>query len=160
MSFNITGDADYLGGIDYSDLTKIGKFQNALVITKQIQANTTEEFKAEESEDIVKSIEKESPNAPLPGFARLIDVKLNIRGNSSDVDVEIFQSETYREIDRVVKIREESVSDSPSNYTLGAGIGVPYVEKDGGNQIYFRVEENSGSTCEVDIEFNWLNIRE
>jgi len=160
MSFNITEDADYLGGIDYSDLTRIGKFQNALVITNQIQANATEEFQADESDDIVKSIEKQNPDAPLPGFARLIDVKINVRGNSSNLDIEIFQSESYREIDRVVRISQESVSATPNNFTLGAGIGVPYVEKDGGNQIYFRVEENSGSTCEVDIEFNWLNIRE
>lgn len=160
MSFNITGDADYLGGIDYSDLTKIGKFQNAVVITNQIEANATEEFKADTGEDIVKDIERENPDAPLPGFARLIDLKLNIRGNSSDVDVLIHQSSDRREIDQVVKVTGESVSATPNSYTLGAGIGVPYVEGEGGNQIYFTVEENSGSTCEVDIEFNWLNIRE
>lgn len=160
MSFNITDDADYLGGIDYSDLTRMGKFENAVVITEQISANATEQFKADDSEDIVKDVQIHNDDAPLPSFARLIDVKINIRGNSTDVDVAVYQGDQFREIDQVIRVEGENVSDSPSTYTLGAGIGVPYVERDSENQIYFEVAEKSGATCEVDIEFDWLNVRQ
>ena len=159
MSFNIQEDANFVGGIDYSDLTKIGKFNNAEVITNGISANATEQFNFDESNDFVKSTNQLRDEAVLPQFARLIDVKFNVRGNSQDSELLIYQSEQYREVDQVVSITQNSVSDTPSTFILGSGIGVPFVNKEKESDIYFEIIEKSGNTSEYDIEFNWLNVR-
>ena len=159
MSFDITDDANFLGGIDFSDLTRIGKFNNAVVITNEISPNATEEFAADERDSFVKKVELTDVDVNLPGVARLISIKLNVRGSSTDSSFRIHQASQRREIDRVISVRNESVSSTPNSFLIGGGIGTPYINKDDENQIYFTVDENSGNTAEYDIEFNWLNVR-
>jgi len=159
MSFNITDDANYLGGIDFSDLTKIGKFSNAVVITKEIDPNTTRQFIADERSDFVNSVELSDTDVILPTIARIISLKVNIRGNSTNSVIRVHQSSQRREIDRVIQISDESVDATPNTFLLGGGIGVPFINKDDEEQIYFEIEEKSGNTSEYDIEFNWLNVR-
>lgn len=159
MSFEITDDANFLGGIDFSDLTRIGKFNDAIVITKQIEPNGLRKFPADERNSFVKSVELQNPDAILPTVARLINVKVNVRGSSTDTDISIHQSSERREIDRVLQINREDVNTTPNTFLIGGGIGTPFVNKDKESQIYFTIDEKSGNTAEYDIEFNWLNIR-
>lgn len=159
MSFDITDDANFLGGIDFSDLTRIGKFNDAVVFTNEISANQTKQFSADESDDFVDKVEVVNPNAILPGVARLVSVKFNIQGSSTDTTLKIHQSSSRREIDKVVEIVDESVDTTPNTFIMGGGVGTPYANKDGEEQIYFEVEEKSGNPAEYQVEFNWLNIR-
>jgi len=159
MSFNIQEDANFVGGIDYSDLTKIGKFNNGEIITEELSANSTEQFKFDESDDFVKEANKLRDESLLPVFARLIDIKVNVRGSSTESAIRVFQSNSYREIDQVVNVGDNTVANTPSTFTLGSGIGVPFVNKQEEEQIYFEIEEISGNPSSYDIEFNWLNVR-
>jgi hypothetical protein len=159
MSFEITDDANFLGGIDFSDLTRIGKFNNAVVVTNEISPNSVQEFTADERDSFVKQVQLTEKDSNLPGVARLISIKLNVRGFSTESSFKVHQASQRREIDRVISIRNESVDSTPNSFLIGGGIGTPYINKDNENQIYFTVEEESGNTAEYDIEFNWLNVR-
>lgn len=158
MSYGITDDVNFLGDIDYTELLKGGRFTTATIVTQEIDPDSNKQFKASEEDEFVDTVEITPEGHDLPLIARLISVKVNVRGSSTDSRVIVYQSSARDEIDQVADISDLSVSDTPQTFTLGAGLGIPYVNKDRENQIYFEVEELSDNSSEYDIEVNWVNI--
>jgi len=158
MSFNFDRDVNYLDGMDYTELIKFGRFTTLTLKTEEIEANGTERFKASTEDDIVTSTGIVPEDGVLPGTARMVAVKFNVRSGSTNSSIKIFQSNSYEEIEQVVSIRDLDINSTPETYILGAGIGTPFTNKEQENQVYFQVDENSGIASEYDIELNWLNI--
>lgn len=158
MSFSFDRDVNYLDGMDYTELIKFGRFTTLTLKTEKVEANGTEQFKASTEDDIVASTDIVPDNGVLPGTARVVAVKFNVRSGSTDSSIKVFQSNSYDEIDQVVFIESLDIDTTPETYILGAGIGTPFTNKEGENQVYFEVDENSGTASEYDIELNWLNI--
>lgn len=158
MSSRFSGDVNFLEGIDYTELKKFGRFSTLTLSTNEVGANSTVQFSANTAENIVSSVEINPEGEDKPMMARVIALKLNVSSGSTDSSIAMYQSSDYNEIDRVVSVSSLDVSSTPESYNLGGGIGTPFTNKEGENEVYFQVDENSGNASRYDIELNWLNI--
>jgi len=158
MSGRFTEDINWLDGVDYTELKKFGRFATLTITTSEIDANGTEQFSASESEDVVDTFNLTPSNTDLPNIARVIGLKVNVSSGSTDSRISVYQSQDFNEIDQVVAVKELSESTTPESYMLGSGLGTPFINKEGEDQVYFQVEENSGVASEYGIELYWANI--
>jgi len=158
MNRQFSGDVNFLDGLDYTELKKFTRFSAGTVVTEEIGANATETFTASESDNLVDTLDIYPDTANLPKVARLIAAKINIASGSTDSAVSVFQSPNYNEIDQAISVSKLTESDTPETYVLGSGLGTPFVNKEGENQVYFQVEENSGNATVYEIELYWVNI--
>jgi hypothetical protein len=158
MSFVADRPSDYLNGTDYTKFNQVSAFVTATITTNQISANGQEQFKASEDEDFVNTVDIIPDEGNLPIRARVISVKVNVRGSSTNSELKLYQSDGYDGIDQVVEIGNLSQSSSPETYTLSGGMGTPFINKQEENQIHLDINELSGNTSEYDIEVNWLAI--
>lgn len=157
MSSRFLEDVNFLEGIDYSQL-RFGRFSTATVVTGEVSASGSEEFSASGDEGFVQELTTVPEDADLPDIARFVAIKVNVRGSSTNSEIKVFQSEERNEIDQVIAIEEISVNSTPETYVLGAGMGIPFANKERDNDVYFEVNEKSDNPAEYDIEINWLNI--
>jgi hypothetical protein len=158
MSFGAGEPTDFLNGVDYSEFTQIGRFSTVTVSTGSIDPNGQEKFRASEEESFVESVDIIPEGIDLPKRARIVSVKVNVKGSSTNSTFRLFQSDQYNEIDQVVEIDGLTVSGTPETYNLGGGIGIPFINKEEENQIYFDIEELSGNSSQYSVEVNWLNL--
>lgn len=158
--FGQAGDeANFLGQLDYSEITQVGRFATATVTTNQVSANATESFEVSEDEPIVDAVNIIPEDQDLPTRARLISVKVNIDQNTStDTDIKLFQSENIDPINEVVRITNVSEGDTPDTFVFGGGIGTPFINKQEESKIYIEIDELSGNDATYGIELNWLNL--
>ena len=155
----VDDDANFLGGLDYSQITQIGKFVTATVSINEINANGTEQFTISEDESIVESVDVIPGDSELPNRARLISVRVNVEdGTSTDTDVKVYQSNGFEQINEVVRITELAAADTPDTFLLAGGIGTPFTNKQGEHNLHVEIDENSGNTATYELEINWLNI--
>jgi hypothetical protein len=158
MSFNPNDPADYIGGIDYSQLGQAERFETVTFKTKEISPDGSRQFSISESEDFIESLNITPGDSKLPIRAKIISVKVNLKGSSSDTTLKIYQSEQYNPINSVIEIAGIAVADSPETYTISEGAGTPYINKEEENEMYVELSENSNAPCKFDIEISWVSI--
>jgi len=163
MSVNGPEDANLLGGLDYEKLSELGNVKAVTITTNQVSGSSTEQFKADEGDAIVDSVELTPETTSLPKNARIVSVKVNAvvvdsNNPSTDSDFAVYQSSSYNEIEQVVSVSNIDVEDNPTTYILGGGLGMPFINKEGDNQIYFEFEELSGNIVEYSLELTWYSI--
>ncbi|EGQ44096.1 MAG: hypothetical protein J07AB43_01550 [Candidatus Nanosalina sp. J07AB43] len=158
MSERFQKDVNFLNGIDYTELKKFGRFSTLTLKTNEVASNDTVEFPADSGEAIVSSVDILPEGEVKPKTARVLALTLNISSGSTDSSVSMFQSSGFEEINRVASVTALSQGGTPSTFNLGGGLGNPFTNKQGENEVYFKIEENSGNPSTYEIELNWANI--
>jgi hypothetical protein len=158
MSIPPDKDAKLLGGIDYANFNELLDTTSLEIKTNQVTPNSTVQFKASEEEDIVNKVAQTPDSADLLTKGRLVVIRVNIPSGSSDSDISIYQSENFDEINQVVRVTGLDEADSPESFNLNGAFGVPYLNKQGDNQLYIEIDENSGTATEYELDIYWYNI--
>jgi hypothetical protein len=158
MSIPPDTDAKLLGGIDYANFNELLDTVSLEIKTNQVDSNSTVQFRASEEEDIVDEVTQTPDNTDLLTKGRLVVVRINIPSGSSDSDISIYQSENFDEINQVVRIEGLDQADSPEAFNLNGAFGVPFLNKQGDNQLYIQIDENSGIATKYELDIYWYNI--
>jgi hypothetical protein len=158
MSIPPDKDAKLLGGIDYANFNELLDTVSLEIKTNQVDSNSTVQFTASEEEDIVDEVTQTPDNADLLTKGRLVVIRVNIPSGSSDSDISIYQSENFDEINQVVRIEGLDQADSPEAFNLNGAFGVPFLNKQGDNQLYIQIDENSGIATKYELDIYWYNI--
>lgn len=151
-------NADFIGGIDYSEFGQVGRFVTATVSTNQLSGNSSKEFRISEDDEFVDTVTINPEDGILPKRARIISAKIYIDGGSTDTSFKVFQSDSFDPINQVINVQNISAGDTPETYSLSGGMGTPYVNKEGENDIHIKLTESSGINSSYDLELNWIAI--
>ena len=158
MSIPPDRDAKLLGGVDYANFNELLDTVSLQFKTNQVSGNSTAEFAVDEDEDIVESVTQTPEDVDLLSKGRLVVIRINIPSGSSNSAISIYQSDNFDEINQVAKITQLDQADSPESFNLSGAFGVPYVNKQGENEIYVKISENSGVDTEYELDLYWYNI--
>jgi hypothetical protein len=158
MSIPPDRDAKLLGGVDYANFNELLDTVSLQFKTNQVSANSTVEFAVDEDEDIVKSVTQTPEDVDLLSKGRLVVIRVNIPSGSSNTAISVYQSNDFDEINQVARITQLDQADSPESFNLSGAFGVPYVNKQGENEIYIKISENSGVATEYELDLYWYNI--
>jgi hypothetical protein len=158
MSIPPDRDAKLLGGVDYANFNELLDTVSLQFKTNQVSPNSTVEFAVDEDEDIVKSVTQTPKDVDLLSKGRLVVIRVNIPSGSSNTAISVYQSNDFDEINQVARITQLDQADSPESFNLSGAFGVPYVNKQGENEIYIKISENSGVATEYELDLYWYNI--
>lgn len=128
------------------------------VVTGVLAGNTTHEFTASEDDSEVNTVNVTPSDASLPIEAQLMMIRPVVVVGSTDSDFFIHEDGDRQDVDEVIRITSLDVNTGPQTFQPGGGMGVPFLNQDGNNGLWFRIEENSGNNSSYAIRIRFIDV--